>query len=186
MLMLTLAISYLTTSNLPWFMDLIFQIALQYCSLQHRTLLLPPDTPTAKRCFPFGPASLFFLELFLCSSPIAYWTPTHLVGLIFRCHIFLPFHTVYETGVQKAYQGVFLGDSSDGSQEGRTRHREKLMCNVISARHLQIFRCSGAQIALQIVPNRGKEAGFCFYASASHWSRAPGRGMGLDEADPMD
>ena len=88
--------------------------------------------------------------------------------------------------MQKVSQGVFLGDSADGSQEGRTRHGEKLMCNVTSARHPQIFRCSGAQIALQIVPNRGKQAGFCFYASASHWSRAPGRGVGLDEVVPMD
>ena len=33
------AISCLTTSNLPWFMDLTFQVPMQYCSLQHRTLL---------------------------------------------------------------------------------------------------------------------------------------------------
>ena len=31
----TLAISCLTTSNLPWFMDLTFQVPMQYCSLQH-------------------------------------------------------------------------------------------------------------------------------------------------------
>ena len=30
----TLAISCLTTSNLPWFMDLTFQVPMQYCSLQ--------------------------------------------------------------------------------------------------------------------------------------------------------
>ena len=29
----TLAISCLTASNLPWFMDLIFQVPIQYCSL---------------------------------------------------------------------------------------------------------------------------------------------------------
>ena len=32
MLMFTLVISCLTTSNLPWFMDLIFQVPIQYCS----------------------------------------------------------------------------------------------------------------------------------------------------------
>ena len=37
MLMFTLAISCLTTSNFPWFMDLTFQVLLQYCSLQHQT-----------------------------------------------------------------------------------------------------------------------------------------------------
>ena len=31
MSMITLAISCLTTSNLPWFMDLIFQVPMQYC-----------------------------------------------------------------------------------------------------------------------------------------------------------
>ena len=31
----TLGISCLTTSNLPWFMDLTFQVPMQYCSLQH-------------------------------------------------------------------------------------------------------------------------------------------------------
>ena len=36
------AISCLTTSNLPWFTDLTFQVPMQYCSLQHRTLLLSP------------------------------------------------------------------------------------------------------------------------------------------------
>ena len=42
----TLAISCLTTSNLPWFMDLTFQVPMQYCSLQHRTLLPSPVTST--------------------------------------------------------------------------------------------------------------------------------------------
>ena len=40
MLTFTLAISCLTTSSLPWFMDLTFQIPMQYCSLRHQTLLL--------------------------------------------------------------------------------------------------------------------------------------------------
>ena len=35
--MSTLAISRLTTSNLPWFLDLTFQVPMQYCSLQHQT-----------------------------------------------------------------------------------------------------------------------------------------------------
>ena len=46
MSMFTLAISCLTTSNLPWFMDLTFQVPMQYCSLQHWTLLLSPVTST--------------------------------------------------------------------------------------------------------------------------------------------
>ena len=66
MLTFTLAISYSTTSNLPSFMDLTFQVPMQYCSLQHQTLLLSPVTSTAGYCFCFGSIPSFFLELFLC------------------------------------------------------------------------------------------------------------------------
>ena len=38
--MFTLAISCLTTSNLPWFMDLTFQVTMQHCSLQYQTYSL--------------------------------------------------------------------------------------------------------------------------------------------------
>ena len=74
----TLAISCLTTSNLPWFMDLTFQVPMQYCSLQHQTLLLSPVTSTTGYCFCFGSILSFFLELFLLSSPVAYWASTDL------------------------------------------------------------------------------------------------------------
>ena len=77
MLMFTLAISCLTTSNLPSFMDLIFQLPMQYCSLQHQTLLPSPVTSTT-RCCCFGSVSSFFLEFFLHWSPVAYWAPTDL------------------------------------------------------------------------------------------------------------
>ena len=69
----TLAISCLTTSNLPSFMDLTFQVPMQYCSLQHWTLLLSPVTSTTGYCFWFGSIPSFFLELFLHYSPVAYW-----------------------------------------------------------------------------------------------------------------
>ena len=42
-------ISCLTT--LPWFMDLIFHVRMQYCSLQHRTLLSPSETFTTEHHF---------------------------------------------------------------------------------------------------------------------------------------
>ena len=74
----TVAISCLTTSNLPWFMDLTFQVPMQYCCLQNQTLLPSPVTSTAGHWFCFGSISSFFLELFLYSSPVAYWAPTHL------------------------------------------------------------------------------------------------------------
>ena len=52
--MFTLAISCLTTSNLPWFVDLIFQVLMQYCSLKNWTLLPPPVTFTTGHFFLFG------------------------------------------------------------------------------------------------------------------------------------
>ena len=59
-------------------MDLIFQVPMQYCSLQHQTLLLSPVTSTTGYCFCFGSIPSFFLELFLHWSPVAYWVPTDL------------------------------------------------------------------------------------------------------------
>ena len=73
--MFTLAISCLTNFNLPWFMD---QVPIQYCSLQHQTLLPSPVTATSGQCFRFGSISSFFMELFLHYSPVAYWAPTEL------------------------------------------------------------------------------------------------------------
>ena len=77
MLMVTLAISCLTTPNLPWFMGLTFQVSMQYCSLQHWILFSSPEISITECHFHFGPAASFFLELLafaLCSSPVAYWT----------------------------------------------------------------------------------------------------------------
>ena len=74
----TLAISCLTTSNLPWFMDITFQVPVQYCSLQHRTLLLSPVPSITGYCFCLGSITSFFLELFLHWPPLAYWAPTDL------------------------------------------------------------------------------------------------------------
>ena len=81
--MFTLVISSLTTFNLPWFMDLTFQVPTQYCSLQHRTFLLSPVPSTTGCCFCFGSIPSFFLELFLDGSPVAYSAPTDLGSLSF-------------------------------------------------------------------------------------------------------
>ena len=83
--------SCLTTSTLPWFMDLTFQVPMQYCSLQDFTFstryihnwasfLLRP-----RLFILFGTISLLFSSSILDT----FWPG----GFIF--HIFLPFHTVY-------------------------------------------------------------------------------------------
>ena len=93
--MFTLALSCLTTSNLPWFMDLIFQVPMQYCSLQHRTLLLSPVTSTTGYCFCFGSIPLFFVELFLHWSPVAYWRVYNSIANTSKRVLFLPTSDVY-------------------------------------------------------------------------------------------
>ena len=60
----TLTISCLTTSNLPWFVDLTFQVSMQYCSLQHWTLLPSPVTSTTGCCLCFGSISHSFWSYF--------------------------------------------------------------------------------------------------------------------------
>ena len=74
----TLAISRLTTSTLLWFMDITFQIPMQYCSLQHQTFLPLPVASTAGYCVWFGSIPSVFLELLLHWSPVAYWALTDL------------------------------------------------------------------------------------------------------------
>ena len=91
MSMFTLAFSCLIISNLPWFMDLTFQISMQYCSLQHQTLLPSPIISTIGCCFCFGSLSSFFLELVLHWSPVAYWAPTNLRSLSFSALSFCLF-----------------------------------------------------------------------------------------------
>ena len=82
----TLAISCLTTSNLPSLMDLTFQVPMQYCSLQHRILLLSPVTSTAGYCFALAPSLHSFWSYF--STYLKYWTPTDLGSTSFSI---LPF-----------------------------------------------------------------------------------------------
>jgi len=83
MSMFSLAFSYLTTSYLPWFMELTFQAPMQYCSLQHQTALPSPVTSTNGHCFHFGSISSFFLVLFLHSSLVANCASTNLRCLSF-------------------------------------------------------------------------------------------------------
>ena len=82
MLTLTLSISCLTTSNLPWFMELTLQVLMQYCSSQHRTCFYHQSH------FYFGFISSFFLELFLQWSPVANQAPNNLGVLLSVSYLF--------------------------------------------------------------------------------------------------
>ena len=80
-------------------MDLTFQVPMQYCSLQHQTLLPSPVTHT-------WVLFLLWLRLFFLSGVISPLISSSILGtygpgeFIFQCLIFLPFHTVH--GVLKA------------------------------------------------------------------------------------
>ena len=106
MLMFILAISLLTTSNLPWFMDLTFQVPMQYSSLQHQTLLLSPITSTTGCSFCFDSISSFFLELFLNRFPVAYWAPTDMGNYSFNVLSFCLFIVFMGFSKQEYWSGL--------------------------------------------------------------------------------
>ena len=117
--MVTLAISCLTTSNLPWFMDLTFQVPMQYCCFWHQILLPSPVTSTARCCFCFGFVSSSFLESFfplISSSILGTYRPGE---FIFQCHVFLPFPTAHG-GSQGKKTEVFAIPFSSGPRFVRT------------------------------------------------------------------
>ena len=87
-------------------MDLTFQVPMQYCSLQHRTLLLSPVTSTTGCCFCFGSISSFFLELFLYCSPVAYWAPTDLGSSSFSVLSFCLFILFIRFSRQEYWSGL--------------------------------------------------------------------------------
>ena len=93
MSMVILAISCLTILNSPWFMELTFQVPMQYCFLQHQTSLPSPVTSTTGRCFHFVWFCLFIL--FGVISPLLSCSILGTYQPIFQCPIFLPFHTVH-------------------------------------------------------------------------------------------
>ena len=87
-------------------MDLTFQVPMQYCSLLHWTLLSPPDISTKRCCFYFDSVSSFFLELFLCSSVVAYWAPTDLGSSSFSVTSFCFFMLFMEFSRQECWGGL--------------------------------------------------------------------------------
>ena len=106
MSVLTLGISCLTISNLPWFMDLTFQVPVQYCSLQCQILLPSPVTSTTGCYFCFGSVSSFFLKLFLHSSPLAYWAPSDLGSSFFSSLSFCLFILFMGFSKQEYWSGL--------------------------------------------------------------------------------
>ena len=120
MLTFTLAISCWTTSNLPWFMDLTFQIPMQYTTSDFTSI-----TSRIQNWVLF----LLWLCLFIFSGVISTLFFSSIMGtyrpgeFIFWCPIFLPYHTVY--GVLKARTLKWFAIAfSSGPRFVRTLHHE--------------------------------------------------------------
>ena len=104
-------------------MDLTFQIPMQYCSLQCQTFLPPSDSATTEHHFHFGPAASFFPGTISNFPPLpssmldTFWSE----GLIFWCHIFLPFHTIHGVLEARILEWVVISPTS-GPHFIRTLH----------------------------------------------------------------
>ena len=99
MSMFSLAISCLTMTNLPWFMGLIFQVPMKYCSLQHQALLPSPVTSTTGSVFTLAHPFIFpgVISPLISGSILSTYRPREFP---FQYPIILPVHTVH--GVLKA------------------------------------------------------------------------------------
>ena len=95
-----------------------------YCSLQHWTLLSPPDTSTTGHCFHFGAAFSFFLELCLCPSQVAYWALTDLGSSSFSVISFCLFILFMGWGSQGKNTKVVCLPFSSGPHFVRTLHHD--------------------------------------------------------------
>ena len=96
-----------------WFMDLTFLVPMQYCSLQHQTLLSSQVTSTTGHYFCFGSHSSFFLDLFLHSSPVAYWAPTDLGSSSFSVICFCLFVLFMGFSRQEYWSGLLFSSPVD-------------------------------------------------------------------------
>ena len=122
MLTFTLAISCLTTSNLPWFVDLTFQVPVQYCSYSIGPCFHHQSHSQLGVVFTLAPS----LHSFGVISPLI---SSSILGIyrsgefIFQCPTFFPFHTVH--GVLKArILKWFAIPFSSGPHSVRTLHHD--------------------------------------------------------------
>ena len=102
MLTFTLAISCLTTSNLPQFMDLTCQVPMQYCSL-----FTASDFPSITSHIHNWVLFLLWLHSFILSGVISPLISSSMLGtywpgeFLFQYPIILPFHGVLKARMLK-------------------------------------------------------------------------------------
>ena len=97
----------------PWFMDLTFQVPMQYCSLQHWSFIT--------RHIHNWTSFVLWANCFILYGAISNWLPlfpSNILdtfqpgGLMFHGHIFLPFHTVHRVLVARTLEWVAISFSS--------------------------------------------------------------------------
>ena len=88
------------------------------------SLLLFPVISTTGHYFCFGSTSSFFQQLFLHSSPVAYWGTYRPGEFTFHSPIFLPLHTVYGVLKARMLKG-FVIPFFAGSHFVRTLHHDR-------------------------------------------------------------
>ena len=99
MSMFTLAVSCLTTINLPWIIDLIFQVPMHHHNIVFYIIRLPTPVTSTTGYFILLCLSLLILSgtispLFSSSILVTYQPGE----FIFQCHISLPFKAVHVGG----------------------------------------------------------------------------------------
>ena len=121
--MFTFAISCLTTSNLPWFMNITFQVPMQI--LFFTALDFTSITSHIYNWVLF----LLWLHLFSLSGVISPLFSSSILGtywpgeFIFQCPIFLPFHNVHGVFKARILKGFAIPLSS-GPCFVRTLHHD--------------------------------------------------------------
>ena len=111
MLTFTLAISCLTTSNIPWIMKLTFQVPTQY-SFQHQTTSITSHIHN-------WALFLLWLHLFILSGVISPLISSSILGtywsgeFLFQCPIFLPFILFMGFSRQEKWSGLIFPSPVD-------------------------------------------------------------------------
>ena len=113
--MFTLAISCLTTTNLPWFMDLTFQVPIETLFFRAWDFTFTTGHIHNWVSFPLWP-SCFIHSGAISNCPPLF--PSSILdtfqpgGLIFWCHMFLPFYTVHGVLVARILEWFAIPSSS--------------------------------------------------------------------------
>ena len=107
----TLTISCLTTSNLPWFMDLTFHIPMLFTASDFTSITSHIHNWVLFMLWLH--LFYFFLDLFpplFSSSILGTYRPG---DFIFQCHIFFPFHTVHGVPKHEYWSGLLFPSPID-------------------------------------------------------------------------